>query len=409
MKKKIYLSGGWGYGNKGDNAILEAMLCTIKSRLPEYSVLVTSHSTSEIKENHGVDSIVSVHKLVGKRNPLAILRWIAIIIWRVSGHRIMLSSSLNKQIKEIRSSEVFIMGGGGYFNDAWPDMLRARCLELEMAESVDTPIFLYGQTIGPFSTETIDSVLKRRLKNVMKIAHRDIQSRDVLIAASVPEAKFKLSADEANLLELREGVVAKTAGRVLVGVMIQHYRRHLGVHGPSPIGSITSEQLYFERLVASLNELQKSIPEIDYIFIPSTSWDEDICEKIFLAIKKNAGSATLLPNPVANNFISACQAVDFMISTNMHPIIIAATASKPSIALSYHYKLDDYMNSIGLEKYILRLDDFTKEEFVELARDMISNKGVADIVHRRHFEVKKLARVNGEMLEELLGRNADCS
>ena len=68
------------------------------------------------------------------------------------------------------------------------------------------------------------------------------------------------------------------------------------------------------------------------------------------------------------------QNVDIMVSTNMHPIILAATSNIPSIALSYHYKVDDYMASLGLDKFLLKIDDFTSNKLSQLIIELIEKR-----------------------------------
>lgn len=360
MSKGFYLTGGWGYGNKGDNAILEGMRQSLSSRFADDPLTVTSYSMAEMREQHGIESIKSVHRLLWKRAPLGLFRWIGVLIWRATGLKVLLVPSLRRHQSLMRQARAVIMGGGGYFNDAWPDMLRSRYVEIDLARSVGTPVVIYGQTLGPFSKATIDRSLGRYLGYVSRIAFRDAQSLKVLEAAGVPENKRVLSADEANLLSVRPPLEPKHAGRKVVGVMIQKFRPHLGPSGPSPAGSIPDEACYVQHVVAALGDVASTNAEIDYLFIPSTRWDEATVRRVANELKKTIGGRVrLISDPTADQFIRACQNVDLMVSTNMHPIILAATAGVPSVAISYHYKLDDFMVSIGLDKYILRIDDFS--------------------------------------------------
>lgn len=46
-KKKIILSGGWGYGNLGDDAILLSSYNLIKNRFPNSDIIILSYNTRE--------------------------------------------------------------------------------------------------------------------------------------------------------------------------------------------------------------------------------------------------------------------------------------------------------------------------------------------------------------------------
>ncbi|MBP2638702.1 MAG: polysaccharide pyruvyl transferase [Firmicutes bacterium] len=409
MGKSIYVVGGWGYGNKGDNAIFEGMLQTFRGRFSDYKLCVTSFSPRETKEQHDVDSINSIHRLLAIRRPLSIFRWMAVYIWRMSGFRIMLSPVLLRHIKLIKQSSAVVMGGGGYFNDEWPDMLRALYVVVDIAKITDKPVVVYGQTVGPFSEKTINSSLKHYLKEFSRIAYRDVQSQKVLKNAGVPESKMVLSADEANLLSVRTSSAfanqfGKTADLV-IGVMIQKFRPHLGVHGPTALGRVKTKQQYLTEFSQALLNISSANPGTEYLFIPSTTWDEATCKEVFDEVRRTgAVKAKFLSNPTADQFIAACQSVELMISTNMHPVILAATADKPSLAISYHYKLDDFMKSIGLGDFVVRIDDFCVDEIVSLAERALSKrKELGEEISSRTREIKALANKNGDSLKSVLG------
>ena len=403
--KQIYLTGGWGYGNKGDNAILEAMLKTLDSKLKTHSVLLTSYSPKETLKQHKITATPSIHNLLHKRNPLALFHNFAVWLWRKSNHRILLSPQLKKHLSDMGKSDLVVLGGGGYFNDAWRSKLSSIYVEIEMAEAAKTPIMVYGQTVGPFDSNSIQGKLSKKLSSFSKIAYRDIQSLQILEKSLANKNNFVFTADEANLLETcdYEHLNRKTKNKILVGVMTQKYRPHLGVYGPSPTGKIKTSDEYVKQLTLSLTKLSQQVKDIEFLFIPSTTWDEETCKVVFNNLITNGCVATLISDPKADEFIGACQSVDLMISTNMHPIIIASTACKPSIAISYHYKLDDYMNSVGLSEYTVRIDDFTAEELFKKSVDALAQTEVlAEVVRKNHAIVKSRANKNIEAVKEIL-------
>lgn len=411
MTQSFYITGGWGYGNKGDNAIFEGMLQSFKEHFPSASLTITSYSIVEMKEQHDVSAIKSVHRLLGKRSPLGLFRWLGVIVWRITGLRLLVVPSLRQHRTFMKDASVVVMGGGGYFNDAWPDMLRSRYVEIDLARSVGTPIVIYGQTVGPFSQRTIEASLKRYLGYVSHIAYRDAQSLKVLEAAGVPEAKRVLSADEANLLNVHPSVVPRTAGRVLVGVMVQKFRPHLEPSGPSAPGCIPDEQTYIQRIAEGLLSFAVAEPETDYVFIPSTRWDQPIVEEVAARVRNVlVDRVTMTIDPDAHHFISLCQNVDLMVSTNMHPVILATTASIPSLAISYHYKLDDYMVSVGQGDSIVRIDDFTSESLgKDLQRVFDTRLKRADALRARYKSIRVLAEKNIFSVVGLLGKDRhDC-
>ena len=241
---------------------------------------------------------------------------------------------------------------------------------------------------------------------ISHVAHRDIQSKTILQKSGIPEEKYNLSADEANLLEIKQSPnIPSKKGKYLIGVTIQNFRPHLGIHGASPQGRIRTQEQYIDEITKAFLCVSENTPGIEFLFIPSTTWDEKTCKSVYKKIKSENCQAYFLGDPTAKDFIAACQLVDIMVSTNMHPTIIAATANKPSIALSYHYKLDDYMNSIGLGEFICRIDDFTPDGISKLIQSALARSSlVSQDLKERHETVKKLARNNFKMVQHMLSK-----
>lgn len=412
MTSKIYLTGGWGYGNKGDNVILMAMLNSLKENIPSYELFITSFSPDELKRMHSLSSQKSIHRLLTTRflkNPLFLVRIFSVWFWRVTkkyfNNPIMICPSLRKHLDLIKNSDVVLMAGGGYFNDAWKDALPSRLLEIEIASYFNKKIMLYGQSIGPFSKESCEGVLRDYLSGVSRVTFRDIKSEQTLRLAQFDELKMKLTADEVNLLPPRNYTQPK-AENFSVGVMVQHFRKHEGPTGSSSAGWIDTSEKYYEQIAIALEELNK-LKKVHFIIIPSTTWDQSSCNKVARKLnEKKISNFTLLNNPNVNDFVSACQTVDLMISTNMHPIIIASTMCKPSIAISYHYKLDDFMDSIGMSEFTSKIDDFTAEWLVNNFEKITSNYGLyAERVKDNHLRVQELAKGNISILKDLINSN----
>jgi polysaccharide pyruvyl transferase WcaK-like protein len=55
--KNILISGYYGFGNIGDEAILSAMIEQIKSKIPDCNIIVTSYNIEETKRLHGIEGI----------------------------------------------------------------------------------------------------------------------------------------------------------------------------------------------------------------------------------------------------------------------------------------------------------------------------------------------------------------
>lgn len=370
---RIYLTGGWGYGNLGDDAILRATLGELRRHFPGLSCTLTSFCPEETNRLNGLAAIPSVHATLTPTRiafPFHLLRTCAWWLCRKRGWAArLLPGSLRTHWGAICQADVVVFAGGGYFNDRWFTALPARLAEIAFARSAGKPLVILGQTVGPFSSFVSRQWLSPVLRSFDLILYRDTQSARVLERHQVDPARQALTADLAALLEVQDP--AKTQlralwpaapGQVVVGVTLQKFRPYESAAGTRPFRRIRSAAAYRAQLLAGFRQIAAG-PDIRLVFIPSTRWDRPFCESIARILKAEfpARIACLAAHD-ADAFIGLCQGVDVMISTNMHPIILAATAAAPAIALSYFYKVDDFMRDIGLGNYVLGIDDFSGAE-----------------------------------------------
>ena len=402
-KYKIYLSGGWGYGNRGDNAILMATLNSFKEHIPSADVSITSFSPSELAESQGLESSRSLHKLFSQGHLLQQIHYrLRYLLWLRSGRRFPLPADLQAEFDKIKRADIVVLAGGGYFNDNWTSMERAQYATIRMAHRAGTPVVIYGQTLGPFSTKSIEGRLKEHLKLVTKIVCRDAQSISNARKAGVPDSKLQLSADEASLLPIVPSEMESAEeGVPVVGLMVQYFRPHEHEGGKSPVGTVTAET-YFPTLVSALSKFA-SQRKVRFRMIPSTIWDEVPMSKLATLMDEKGLDFDMVKNPSALEYVEACQNVYFMLSTNMHPVIIAATNNRPSVALSYNFKLDYYMDSIGLKGFTNRIDDFNEADIANQLVDVFDNcDKYGIVVEESRIIVKSLARKNIEAVRSLM-------
>lgn len=406
---RVYLTGGWGYGNLGDDAILKAMLASIRDALPGCAIVLTSFDPAETRHHHGVDAIASVHRALRVRSLRFLPRFVRVLLWwplrRVAGARWILPASVRCHYDRMRASSVVVLGGGGYFNDRWITALPSRLTEVVLAAAARRPVVLYGQTVGPFTAWFARRWLGRILAQVTFVTYRDVQSRRTLERYAFDPARAEHTADEAVLLSA-DRPAAGRPGRATptIGVMVQKFRPYEGVDGTAPPGRIASSERYLDEIAAGLADAAEGLGA-RLAFIPSTRWDRGVCEEACARVRARSGVEARLFDPRhVDDFIRACQGVDLMVSTNMHPLILAACAYRPVVGLSYFYKLDDFMRSLGLERFVLRIDDWVAGDLSARIAAAFAERGALEAeLHQRVPELRERARRNAHHLARVVG------
>lgn len=206
MIKNILLSGGWGYGNLGDDALLEASIKILKDQYPSAAITIMTYDPLSCKEV-GCTIVPSLHRKIYGERAFKFLR-----IWGKSWNydaypsiiartinkfeRLLLpyqpqsdsfienfknnSNSINHFRELFMQADMFVMSGGGYFNK-WEDSFNSRCMELLLAKECETPVYILGQTIGPFTKKQLEKV-QPLLQGVKGIFVRDVESHKDLVS-----------------------------------------------------------------------------------------------------------------------------------------------------------------------------------------------------------------------------------
>ena len=363
LKKNVLISGGWGYGNRGDNAILSGLLTLLVSDESVYNVSLTSFSVEELDRLHGLRSSPSLHRAITVKGRISQF----LLNRRVKAYlrgKEPIPAELTDQAVLIGKSDVVVLAGGGYFNDEWESMLLAQYATIRLASDLGKPIIILGQSIGKFSEKSIKSHLKKHLALIDRIVVRDRGSFVVALKAGYPENHLSLAADMANLLTPAESYVAKRADeRPVIGLMVQNFRHSFHNTGRASRATL-NRKTYFAAIVDVIRGISER-RDVIFRIVPSTVWDEPFLEKVCIEMDAMGIAYDFNRSPSVAEYISSCQHVDVMLSTNMHPVILASTAGRPSVALSYHFKLGDYMEDIGLGDFVEHIDSFSPQSVVD--------------------------------------------
>lgn len=176
----IILSGGWGYGNLGDDAILISSITLLKRKYQDCHIIVLSYN---VQETHSIidnfDNILvldSLHtKLYGMKtkkfscgkNLFEELKLLCYNKYKTKKERIFNNIHTKAFVKHhdcfyakhreaieyfeniCNKADMYIMSGGGYIT-TWSEMHISKFCEIDIAKRHNLKTYIIGQTIGPF-------------------------------------------------------------------------------------------------------------------------------------------------------------------------------------------------------------------------------------------------------------------
>ena len=318
----MVLSGYYGYGNVGDEAVLGGIITSLKRLIPDIQITVlTSNPELTTRLHPGVST-------ARRYNPVDI-------------------------VKAIRAADVLISGGGSLLQDATSARSSYYYLAvLHLSRYLGCKRVIYAQGIGPLYRESVRRAVGAELSKADVITVRDTQSRELLSAIGVNEKLIEVTADPAFLVDADYA----SADAVL--------REH-GLDGKALLGVCLRPWPGLEKV---LPEIRKGILEFcrvngaTAVVVPmQDSEDSEVAKQLDIGpvLRCNGDFRTV------KGILARCQCV---VAMRLHALIFAASEVVPFLSLFYDPKVSSFarlitgtegisIHTVESERLVTYLDD----------------------------------------------------
>ena len=305
----VLVSGYYGCGNAGDEAILAGLVEGFRSSDPSVELTVLSGDPAATESEHGVR---------------AVPRGLA-SAWR-----------------RLRASDLLISGGGGLLQDttSWRSPLYYLAV-MKLARRAGIPVACLGQGIGPLRRRFVRSLARRVLSGVPLIAVRDQGSAEELRLLGVAQP-VEVTADLAFLLpepsrEERDeawekaglGPDTRPVAAIALRAPPEAGRAGLSAALAEAIGG-ACEQLGLRMVLLPMN--------------PS----RDLALSTQVAQALRSGAEVVSAKLCARELLALVGGCDVVIAMRLHALIFAAICGVPPVAISYDPKVDALVEQLGL-------------------------------------------------------------
>lgn len=364
---KIVISGFYGFGNTGDEAILKAIIDNLRTELPNSAITVFSFSPEQTAKTYGVKSIYRG--------------------WRRHN---------KKKIRALRNADLLVSGGGGLLQDAYPTRflfgpLPYYLLIVFLAKLCRTKIMFFSQGIGPVDT-TWGKILMKTFANMADfITVRDEHSKQLLRQLGVTKPETVVTADIVFAFQHKEddaciNSLPLRGNEQLVAVSVRPWFHHRD---------------YYEKIAKALDWLIE-LESITPIFVPMEGHhDVNASEQVVSQMVYGSSCHILGPNFTPNqylHFISHCR---LTIGMRLHSLIFSALAGIPHIGLSYDRKVESLLKRSGMWDYSFRLEDIDVTKLVDNARYMLRHReSFSRIIRQNTEQMRRDALENIRLLKE---------
>ena len=353
---KVAMCGFYGAGNTGDEAILSAIINSVRRKNPDTEFTVLSLNPAETEKLHKVKAIFM---------PPFGLKWI---------------TQFKKILEVIKNSDIVVIGGGGLLQDAHNYFAIPRYVYVAiLAKSFKKPLMFYSVGVGPIKN-WIEKILVRvgcNLSDIITV--RDKPSKELLLSLGVRKAPIIVSADPVFALQSinskkaeeilrKEGV---TIDRPLIGVSVRKTEWH---------------QAEIIDDIAKLLDYAISRYRATIVFIPfgydGKPTDLEVSKCAMNRMKKKQKVYLISGKYSPQEIMGIISQLDFLIGMRLHSLIMSATQGVPALAISYLPKVKDVLKQLGYkDTYII--------ESYPLFPNFDQMKKILDNVWQDKQEIKK--------------------
>ncbi len=353
----IVISGYHGFKNSGDEALLYAILNTLRKKKPDLDVTVLSKIPEETARVYKVKSINRYNYFKIK--------------------------------KELKNAKMLLFGGGSLLQDVTSSKSIKYYLGIiSLAQKCKVKTMLYANGIGPITRKSNRLLASKILNRVDVITLRDDKSDEELKSLSVTKPIIEITADPAFTIDTD------------LSLSGDYFKKRAGVPDGAAIAVVsvrewkasTSE---FVKIMASLCDYMVEKHGIYPLFVPMQyPHDTFISESIMKEMKKEAyiiNRELSLPE-----MFSVLSDSKLIIGMRLHSLIYATTLKIPVMALVYDPKISAFMESLS-QTDLLEVENITLDKAKE----------VIDLIAEGRDERRKKLHETNALLRKKAEENAD--
>lgn len=210
MANNIILSGGWGFGNLGDDAICQSSVKLIHAKYPNANIIIESFDVNGLlplfqktkyvtieesiykkiyKEYNPIEEsfflqskskqlkqritrLMNKHLFGCHNNPTNEIKYVKKVLADTESYIGQHKTELEDFKKTCKKSDLYVMSGGHYINN-WVQSLVSKYIEVYIAKIYKVKCILIGQSIGTFNSQCYTEMAKTILSSMDKIVFRD--------------------------------------------------------------------------------------------------------------------------------------------------------------------------------------------------------------------------------------------
>lgn len=414
--KTITITNAYTWYNKGDAGILLGIVNSLKKIYNEdIEINILSFTPEEDRKRYCEDKCIKnvesnvlnpfpfKHSKIGKI--VAIIKLIIRMIYLL----IMMNVSMktlagkDKSFDLMLKSDIIVVCGGGFLGGKKFDSLM-HLFQIYANTKCKKPVIMMGNSIEPIKRKLIKFFTEKTLLKVDYIYAREKITYQYL-SQFMPKEKYELIPDMAfmleDVIEKKENINQfRKSHDILFGITVRKW------NFPN---AVENKEIAMDRYVNSIVKMMESLMQKNkagFIFIPQViveyADDTDVAKKIREKLpEKYKESFLILHDDLSPVEIKTLIGnMDYFIGTRMHSNIFATSMKVPTVAIAYEKKTNGIMETVGLQDYVVEINQITAEKLIEKISKSLKNKKV--IQQELEIRIPKLRKEIISKLENVM-------
>lgn len=359
----IIISGYHGFANSGDEALLWAILQSIRKQKPDIDFTVLSKTPEETSRIYSVNS-------VNRYNILSVIR-------------------------AMKKSKMLLFGGGSLLQDVTSSKsIKYYLFIIWLAGRFGLKTMLYANGIGPIKRGENRLLASRILNKVDLITLRDDKSDEELKKLRVTKPRIIITADPVFTMDTDASLSGK------------YFLRRAGVSDGAKLAVISIREWKtahpdFAKTLAKVCDYLYEKHGICSLFVPMQyPADLDISGEVMGYMKNRA---YLINRELSvPEMLSVLSEAELVIGMRLHSLIYATTLEKPAMALVYDPKISAFMQSLSQPDFA-DVETLDADGVCAILDGIVEQKQTkSSLLHETNIVMRRKAQENAKYAIDLL-------
>ena len=323
-------------------------------------------------------------------------------------------------IKALRNTDLVLLGGGGILQDQTSIYnIPYFISQIFLAQLLGKKAMFVAVGAGPIKGKMGKLLVSLSMKRINAITVRDTYSYSVLKNLGADEKKMHVVSDPAislacNIMEKPHGIPDGLIQHDYIVVCLRHWfdlNRLLPVALSNRLKLSYRGRKFYHNFIATISECLDAIIEettLSISFFPFYGKkDIKVNRDVYHAMNRKDRVFLIEESRYIRNFHYLVNHAALMISMRLHSAILSAGQYKPSIAISYSPKIEEFMKTIGMEEFVVDVNNINKNTMLHLTQRILSEKTqLSSHMKNKVARLQELNKKNLSIILNLLSRGA---